>query len=844
MRLGMKVKYRKVLGVVFAFCLCCLVSMCMAETTSDAKTKTYTVSTKSKPVDKELLAQIKKDKLYNKNTKYYYTIQSYLTKLGETGGTLKLKKGTYKIPCTLYIPSNVKIQCKAGVRLVKTSKTGTKKLKSTKFMFQLVSEGKAKKKRTVSAYKASKNVSIVGSGTVRIDMGNVSGATAIYAGHAKSVTISNIRFLNKKNSSYIWIEGSDNVTVQKCRFYNGTGGSGFQNQLAIRMESINSTTNSFSGKWSKLDNTVNKNITISQNQFISMSSCIGTVKHVASSSAARYQTGINIMGNTFKNTSKYAIYAIDWKKPSITGNKMTRTSTAVAANCFVQGMGVYNPTIKDNSIGYGNYAMYFDTAKNSGKGSSMTKNASTVSASSASAMQNNNAVANLAHYYVPVNGTRLFYFMNKSDKNFTITTATTPYREWYTDKSDYGARKVYYTFLSYMEQLEYAGGGSITVEAGTYLVTNNICIPSNVTMTLKNNVIFKKSGTTAATEINGKSVYAKSIFTLIPPSLDGTSRTVKGYEGAHDIKIVGEGSAQIDCSNVTNCMGLVMGHARNITIRQVTFLNQYGSHFMELNSSNNVVVEDCRFEGFKPLNQVSYKECINVDGTDENTNGFNYDWSTHDKTTCKDVFIRRNIFRNIGTAVGSHTFSANEDAKTQLYHENVQVIDNMVERTYNAAVHALNWKNCVIRGNTFKDLQALKDGKTMANGNQTPYVAVFLCGVVNPTVTENVFDTMEYYPIRVILSFAANTNGAKAAEYPDTVCSISEKNWEDMQNNTWKNIATKYLWIIVREDQDATDANSKENDMSIDLDPNTPEDPVDPDEPGVAVTSSAARVVR
>ena len=91
-------------------------------------------------------------------------------------------------------------------------------------------------------------------------------------------------------------------------------------------------------------------------------------------------------------------------------------------------------------------------------------------------------VDDLSHYYVPNETARILYFRNRTEKNFTITTATEPYQEKYTDASDYTKRKVYYTLMSYMEQLEYAGGGTITVKAGNYEVTNNICIPSNVTI--------------------------------------------------------------------------------------------------------------------------------------------------------------------------------------------------------------------------------------------------------------------------------------------------------------------------------------------------------------------------
>ncbi len=156
---------------------------------------------------------------------------------------------------------------------------------------------------------------------------------------------------------------------------------------------------------------------------------------------------------------------------------------------------------------------------------------------------------------------------------------------------------------------------------------------------------------------------------------------------------------RMNCANVKNCMALVMGHARNITIEGITFQNEYGSHFMELNSSCNVTIEKCTFEGFKVLDKKSYKECINVDGTDLNTDGFNYDWSAHDKTICKNILIQNTTFKNIGTAIGSHTYSAN--GQTQLYHENVRILNNTFDGTYNAAIRALNWKDTVISGNSF-----------------------------------------------------------------------------------------------------------------------------------------------
>lgn len=767
-----------------------------------AKSKTYTVGPKTVPCS----ASYRKRPYYNTRTKQYYMLQSYLDRLSATGGTLKLKKGTYKIPATLYIPSNVKIQCKNGVKLKKTSVTGTKKLKATKFMFQIISGQKAKTKETVGAYTASKNVTIQGTGKVTVDLGKVSGATAVYAGHASNLNIKGISFKNKKGGSYIWIEGSRNVTVSGCTFDRGTDRAGMKNRMAIRLETINKNTNDFTGKWSKLDNTKNKKIVIQNNTFNNPDVGVGTTKSVVVKKAAKTtqynQTGISVTGNTFTNTKKAAVYAVLWSKPVIKKNTVKRTGNNSRAGAAVYGYGVTEPSVSSNTISGCKYGVCFGQAKNSGKGKSFPVVSSVIGTAAVNKLLTN-TVSDLSHYYV-TNGTiRIVYFRNKTDRSFVIKTTTAPYHEKYTDVADFAKRKVYYTFLSYMEQLEYAGGGTITVKAGSYPVTNNICIPSNVTLNLENGVTFTKSGTTA-TDI----CYAKSIFTLVPPSKDGSVKTISGYNGSHDVKMIGTGTVRINCANVKNCMGLVMGHARNITIQGITFQNQYGSHFVELNSSNNVTIQNCLFEGFQVLDLKSYKECINIDGTDLNTDGFNYDWSTHDKTVCQNIVIKNSNFKNIGTAVGSHTYSANGSA--QLYHQNVQILNNTFDGTYNAAIRALNWKDALIQGNTFMRIQALEDGNLNANGNQTKYVALLLRGVVNPTVTGNIFEDCNYYPIRVVLRTTPTVAGAVKAGYGDTVCSISDANWSAMAANTLNNITKKHSYIVVRTDENQKDTEAEQ----------------------------------
>ena len=91
-----------------------------------AAKKTYTITPKSSPYK----GKYKKAKgYYNSTTKQYFAIRSYLELLEKKGGgKLVIKKGTYKIPNVLYIPSNVTIELNDGVTIKKIMKTKAKKM--------------------------------------------------------------------------------------------------------------------------------------------------------------------------------------------------------------------------------------------------------------------------------------------------------------------------------------------------------------------------------------------------------------------------------------------------------------------------------------------------------------------------------------------------------------------------------------------------------------------------------------------------------------------------------------------------------------------------------------------
>lgn len=384
------------------------------------------------------------------------------------------------------------------------------------------------------------------------------------------------------------------------------------------------------------------------------------------------------------------------------------------------------------------------------------------------AQMKKNTVKKVTHYYVTFSNDgkkqkRLFYYRDKSDNNLYLRPETRPYRERYTDEDTYrGNTKGYYQLRSYMEQLEYCGGGTLTLKKGTYYISNAVCIPSNVKIVFEDGVVIKKTKAIYQTELDNHKV----IFIFVPPSKEKKKESVSGYGGTHDVTMTGIGNVVIDCNNKLPGRGMDMGHCRNIVIENLTFHNQYGSHYIELNSSHNVIVRNCNFWKFRDYKGDTYKEAINIDGTDYAVNGFNHVWSKHDKTVCQNIEITNCKFTDLGTAIGSHTYVANQGQ--QCYHTNIRITNNVFFGSTNCAIRALNWKNVLIADNSFRDIGIQNGAKNFS---------IFMGGVIDATVTRNAFANV-YVPVTIRQQIQYELE--RKAGYPISECQITDKNWEDL----------------------------------------------------------------
>ena len=317
---------------------------------SQAKGKTYRISAKTKPCDPEYIY----GGAYNKNTKHYFLIRSYLEKLQKTGGTLLLKKGTYHICSTLYVPSNVTIRLAAKTKIKKTIKSGTTRRKPTKYLFLLTRESKAKKSDTAK-YKSSRNVSFIGGSGSVIDMGFTKEAIGIGMAHNYNVSIKKIQFKNRYGGNYIAAAGAKKVSIDQCKFYAGKDLLNEESKYDIRLEVANKEIDTLGFSWSKLDNTTNDNILIQNNLFSGMYGAIGTTKHAHPVVGKKkkpkifYQKNIRIKNNKFLNITGTAVKGMAWNGFTASGNSFyLNKSGKVNTPYGIHLYGAKQPVIQKN----------------------------------------------------------------------------------------------------------------------------------------------------------------------------------------------------------------------------------------------------------------------------------------------------------------------------------------------------------------------------------------------------------------------------------------------------------------------------------------------------------------
>lgn len=187
-------------------------------------------------------------------------------------------------------------------------------------------------------------------------------------------------------------------------------------------------------------------------------------------------------------------------------------------------------------------------------------------------------------------------------------------------------------------------GGEIYFPAGIYLTTACLIFYSN------QKLVFEKG----ATLLRGNEDDQRYILA------NHTSPNEGGYTACESSQIIGatfDGNAEIElCTTLMNTC-----HAKNILIKDCTFRNGCLWHFIEINSSEDVIIENCTFESSYSTDSERGEQ-IQLDrardgnyGPIEDVNGEEIEFC-FDNTVCRNVEIRNNSFYGYGfaPAIGNH----------------------------------------------------------------------------------------------------------------------------------------------------------------------------------------------
>ena len=128
------------------------------------------------------------------------------------------------------------------------------------------------------------------------------------------------------------------------------------------------------------------------------------------------------------------------------------------------------------------------------------------------------------------------------------------------------------------------------------------------------------------------------------------------YDGTHDVVISGgifDGNVNLDeRATLVNTV-----HCSNITIENCRFIHCAHWHCIEINATENSVVQNCIFDGpsYTAVNDGLYNEQLQLDlsrdgsyGPVYNCDGKLIDFKT-DETVCRNIIVRNNIFKCDGS---------------------------------------------------------------------------------------------------------------------------------------------------------------------------------------------------
>lgn len=205
------------------------------------------------------------------------------------------------------------------------------------------------------------------------------------------------------------------------------------------------------------------------------------------------------------------------------------------------------------------------------------------------------------------------------------------------------------------------GWANIYFPPGTYLMLGRVFVSSKTVFNISPGCTIKTAGTSTSRFVN---------------NVVGLPDTF-GYDGEGDISFIGGGT--IDCNN--GLAAITFAHGYNIRLQDITFTNAEDTHFVEINSSKDVLVDACHFKDMSVVGTGLY-EMLQIDYS--NIAGFP-SFGGYDNTPCTNVIVQNCVFENGHSGVGSHSNPPNG------LHTAITITNNTIRNMSAYGIRAQGW---------------------------------------------------------------------------------------------------------------------------------------------------------
>lgn len=223
-----------------------------------------------------------------------------------------------------------------------------------------------------------------------------------------------------------------------------------------------------------------------------------------------------------------------------------------------------------------------------------------------------------------------------------------------------------------------AGGGTVLLPVGTYRISARLAVGAHTTVWAYGATVTRTGGPLLAN------------FT--------GSDSFTGYSGNGHVRVLGGTWAHNGTGHTSGSNALNFAHAEHITVRDVTVLDVYYAHAVELNACRNVLVEDCVFLGFVNPGSPdrSFSEAVQIDVAKSGSSSIPVDDGTHcDRITVRRCLTDANPATGAGAwgkLVGSHTVDGG-------LHSNITVTECTVVDALDHGIGMYGWTSAKVSGN-------------------------------------------------------------------------------------------------------------------------------------------------